>query len=120
MLPESIKDINSCQDLVQCVFNLNGFEVEVYEKLSERGPVNANELADVIGKDRSTVYRALQKMLSCGMVFRETRSIPRGGYFHVYRAIGKNELRLKLEGCVDNWYGKMKLALDQLSGKDPA
>ena len=116
MLCDAIKDINSCQDLVQCAFSLNVFEVEVYDRLLEVGPVNANELADLMGKDRSTVYRALQKMLTCGMVFRETRSIPRGGYFHVYRAIGRAELREKLQNCVDNWYSKMKAALEQFGG----
>jgi len=30
-MPESIKDVNSCGDLIQCAFSLNGFEVEVYE-----------------------------------------------------------------------------------------
>ncbi len=117
-MPESIKDVNSCQDLVQCAYSLNGFEVEVYERLLEAGPVNANDLADQMGKDRSTVYRALQKMLSCGMVLRETCSIPRGGYFHVYRAISRRELREKLESCVENWYRKMQDALEQFGAAD--
>jgi predicted transcriptional regulator len=112
-MPESIKDVNSCQDLVQCAYSLNDFEVEVYERLLETGPVNANELADLMGKDRSTVYRALQKMLSCGMVLRETRSIPRGGYYHVYRAISRHELRGKLQDCVDTWYERMRMALER-------
>ena len=112
-MPESIKDVNSCQDLVQCAYSLNGFEVEVYERLLETGPVNANELADLMGRDRSTVYRALQKMLSCGMMLRETQSIPRGGYYHVYRAISRRELKEKLQECVDSWYRKMKIALEQ-------
>jgi predicted transcriptional regulator len=119
MLPESIGKINNCQDLVQCAYSLNGFEVEVYERLLETGPVNANELADLMGKDRSTVYRALQKMLTCGMVFRETRSIPRGGYFHVYRAVSRSELKEKLQSCVNNWYQKMQLALEQFGMDDP-
>jgi predicted transcriptional regulator len=80
--------------------------------------VNANELADQMGKDRSTVYRALQKMLTCGMVLRETRSIPRGGYFHVYRAIGRKELKEKLQGCVDSWYKRMQTALEQFGSSD--
>ena len=112
-MPESIKDVNSCQDLVQCAYSLNDFEVEVYDRLLETGPVFANDLADEMGRDRSTVYRALQKMLSCGLVLRATRSIARGGYFHVYRAITRQELKEKLEDCVDSWYNRLKLALDR-------
>ena len=117
MLPESIKDIHSYHDLVKCAFSLNVFDVEVYEKLFETGPVNANELADQMGKDRSTVYRALQKMMTCGMIFRETHSIPRGGYYYVYKAISKCELQEKLQDCVDDWYGKMKAALEKFDGQ---
>lgn len=117
-MPESIKDVNSCQDLVQCAYSLNSFEVEVYERLLETGPINANELADRMGRDRSTVYRALQKMMSCGMVLRETRSIPRGGYYHLYKAIGRKELKRKLKACVDDWYRRMQRALEELGSGD--
>jgi len=114
MLPENvITKVHSCQDLVQCAFNLNEFEVKVYNELSKKGPTRADDLADHIGKDRSTVYRALQKMMVCGMCFRETRSLPRGGYYHIYRAISKDELKEKLQGCVDDWYGKMQEALSR-------
>ena len=117
-MPESIKDVNTCQDLVQCAYSLNGFEIEVYARLLETGPLNANDLADQMCKDRSTVYRALQKMLSCGMVLRETCSIPRGGYLHVYRAISRHELREKLTYCVESWYKKMQDALEQFGAGD--
>jgi len=83
----------------------------VYNKLVESGPTRADDLADLMNRDRSTVYRALQKMMSCGMCFRETKSIDRGGYYHVYRAISKDELKVKLQQCVDDWYGRMQQVL---------
>ncbi len=74
MLPEKvISQVSTCQDLVQCAYSLNDFEVKVYNMLTETGPLRADELADQMGRDRSTVYRALQKMLTCGMVHRETQ-----------------------------------------------
>jgi predicted transcriptional regulator len=113
MLPEKvISQVSTCQDLVQCAYSLNDFEVKVYNKLTETGPLRADELADQMGRDRSTVYRALQKMLTCGMVHRETRSIERGGYYHVYRAISKDELKAKLQNCVDDWYHRMQSVLE--------
>lgn len=109
MLPEKmLNQVGSCQDLVQCAFSLNEFEVLVYNKLVSSGPMRADDLADMIGRDRSTVYRALQKMMTCGMTFRETKSIERGGYYHVYRAINRDELKQKLESCVENWYSRMQ------------
>jgi predicted transcriptional regulator len=47
------------------------------------------------------------------MVYRETKSIERGGYFHVYRAIDKEVLREKLERCVNDWYAHMQEVLSR-------
>ena len=51
MLPEKIiAQVSTCQDLVQCAFSLNDFEVEVYNQLTEAGPLRADELADQDGQ----------------------------------------------------------------------
>jgi predicted transcriptional regulator len=119
MLPEKISEITSCDDLIQCAYSLGEFEVEVYDVLLEQGPLRADELASRVGKDRSTVYRALQKLMTCGMASRETKSIERGGYYHVYRAIDRDALRLRLEKCVQDWYARMNEVLDKF-GEEPA
>lgn len=107
MLPNNLMDVPTCKDLVQCAFNLNDFEISVYRKLLELGPCRADEIADAIERDRSTVYRSLQKLMSCGLVYRETRSIERGGYFHMYLPISREMMREKLERCVEEWHGRM-------------
>ena len=108
---KSFASVSDCKDIVQCAFSLNDFEVDVYRAASMSGPVRADELADAMGKDRSTVYRALQKLMSCGMVHRETKSLEKGGYYHMYEAINKDILRSKLEQCVDEWSKRMRDAL---------
>ncbi len=115
MLPEKISKVSSCHDLVQCAFSLGDFEVDVYYRLLSAGPLRADELATKIGKDRSTVYRALQKLMTCGMVYRETKSMERGGYYHVYRAISSDMLRSRLESCVEDWYMRMHEVLDKFT-----
>ena len=104
---KSFTNICSCQDIVQCAFNLNSFEVAVYKTVARSGPIRADDLAEKIGKDRSTVYRALQKLMSCGMCFRETKNLEKGGYYHVYGAIPWNVLKKRLEQCVQDWHTKM-------------
>jgi len=107
MLPNKLMNAPTCEDLVQCAFSLSEFEITIYRKLVEVGPSRADEIAEEIGRDRSTVYRSLQKLMSCGMVFRETRSIERGGYYHVYIPISKQMMKEKLERCVDEWHQRM-------------
>lgn len=115
ILPEKVSEVNTCHDLVQCAFSLGEFEVDVYYNLLEEGPLRADELALKIGKDRSTVYRALQKLMTCGMVYRETKSIERGGYYHVYRAISREMLKERLEHCVKDWYARMQDVLNKFT-----
>ena len=43
----------------------------------------------------------------------ETRSLDKGGYYHVYMGIDRAELRMKLESCVKDWTQRMRDALDR-------
>jgi predicted transcriptional regulator len=108
---KSIAAITSCKDIVQCAFSLNDFEIDVFKAASKYGPLRADDLADKMGKERSTVYRALQKLMSCGMCFRETKSLDKGGYYHVYSAVSKDVLKMKMEHCVEEWNQRMHDAL---------
>jgi predicted transcriptional regulator len=81
--------------------------VEIYKSVARSGPIRADDLAEKVGKDRSTVYRALQKLMSCGMCFRETKNLEKGGYYHVYGAIPWDILKKRLEQCVQDWYSRM-------------
>ena len=42
------------------------------------------ELAHLSGKDKTTVFRSMQKLTSIGVVIKNSRTIPRGGYYHTY------------------------------------
>lgn len=118
---KSISSISSCKDIVQCAFSLNDFEVEVFRSAFKHGPMRADELADLMGVERSKVYRALQKLLSCGMCIRETKSLEKGGYYHVYSTIDRDVLRSKMERCIGEWNERMRDAMarfDERSSND--
>ncbi|UCE90970.1 MAG: hypothetical protein JSV90_05970 [Methanobacteriota archaeon] len=102
----------TCRDIVKCMYGLSDFELAIYKRLVKHGRQRADDLAPLMKKDRSTVYRALQRLVGAGMAFRETRSIDRGGYYHVYTAIGPEQLRDKLRGCADDWFDNIKAAID--------
>ena len=103
-----------CKDIVQCIFNLSDFEISVYSHLADAGPSQIREIARKIKRDESAVYRAVQKLISCGICFKETKTIERGGYYHLYTALPKKDLKKKVSECVDEWHGTMKKALGRL------
>ena len=102
----------TCRDIVKCLYGLSDFEIAIYRKLVAKGPLRADDLAPVMKKDRSTVYRALQRLVGAGLAFREMKNIDRGGYYHLYTAVSPSRLRQKLKRCADDWFSNMKSAID--------
>lgn len=114
---KSFTAVSTCKEIVQCAFSLNDLEIETYQSMVESGPIRADELADKMKKDRSAVYRSLQKLLTCEMCFREVKSLDKGGYFYIYTALGKDELKAKLEKCIEEWNVRMRTALSRFDGQ---
>ena len=104
-----------CDDAVKCVFNLNNLDIIVYKTLKKQGTARADELADLIHKERSTVYRSLQKLMKCGMCIKKTEYIKKGGYYHIYKCCNSNEIKKSAEKCLENWYNAVKQTLSKLS-----
>lgn len=103
----------SCRDIVKCLFGLTDFELVIYKRLVKQGPQKADDIAPVLRRDRSTVYRGLQKLISSGLAFRDTKSIERGGYYHVYSAVSPEMLKNKLHKCADDWFDNMNKAIEE-------
>ena len=60
--PQMAAGARSCKDLLRCMYNLSDLDLEVLRLLLIEGPAKSEDLADRLGRDRSTVYRSLQKM----------------------------------------------------------
>ena len=101
-----------CKDVLQYVFDLNSLDLEVYKKLKELKESRADDLAKKLGKERSNVYRSLQRLTLCNLCIKTTRKIETGGYFHLYIYKNAKEVRREIESCVDDWYTHMKKILN--------
>lgn len=104
---KSYKNIN-CDDVLECTFDLNKTDVKVYRKLNEMDTSRVEDLVYKLNKDRSTVYRSLQKLVSCGVCVKETKTIEKGGYYHVYSCNDIKKVKEKMKKCIDDWYQHMK------------
>lgn len=93
-----------CDDILQCVLSLNALEVTSYKTLVKRGPMKADELGAMLGKDRSTAYRSLNRLITCGICTKETHTLEKGGHYHVYIALPPIEVKAKLRKCTEQWY----------------
>jgi predicted transcriptional regulator len=103
-----------CNDVIQWIFDLNQLDITVYKKLRKAKEIRPQTLAKQLNKERSTVYRSLQKLTCAGLCIKKTNTIPSGGYYHVYTSKNSDEIQKNLEVCIDKWYKKMKITIKQL------
>jgi len=101
----------SCNDALQCIFELNKLDFEVYRILKQVKESRADSLAKKMKKERSTIYRSLQKLTSCGLCIKKTKTIESGGYYHIYLCADSTDIKSKMEACIDDWYNHMKQTL---------
>jgi predicted transcriptional regulator len=103
----------TCEDVMQCFFNLNELEIRLYTLIVNHGPQNLDAMAKKVKKDKTTVYRAAQKLVSCGLCFKGTKTLRRGGYYHIYAAVKPELVKRKLEDCMDRMNASMMRAIEE-------
>lgn len=105
----------SCQELIRCLLGLKDIDMKAYRKLldHEKG-VTADEMGDLLDRERSTAYRSLQRLVGCGLAKKETRTIKEGGYFYIYKAVTPHNVKEIAEECLDDWYEELRDAVDQV------
>ena len=106
------KSFNKPSDLLCCAFGLRNSELDVYFSLIS-GPKTVEQIAERIGKDRSTVQRVLNRLHSKGLANRNTRTIERGGYFYEYSAEESETVRDQILVQLEEWYQATKSFLKE-------
>ena len=97
-----------CDDVIKCIFDFNELDIKVYKKLKSDGESSAQDLAAKLKKERSTVYRSLQKLNNCGLCIKKTNKISTGGHYYTYKTIESKLIKYKIESCINDWYKTMK------------
>ncbi|MHB8101580.1 MAG: helix-turn-helix domain-containing protein [Methanosarcina sp.] len=114
---EMIRTSFRCEDMVKYVLGLKSLDVEAYKALLLNGPLTAEKLGEILNRERSTAYRSLQNLLTCGIVYRETRSIESGGYYYEYLALETQETKQMVRKIVDEWYDRMNELIEKMDSK---
>jgi predicted transcriptional regulator len=114
MKVKQLKSPMNCDDAIKCVFDLNKLDIRVFKKLKQLGPIRASELAEYLNRERSTVYRSLQKLSKCGICKKITKTIDHGGYYHVYQCDSIDHIQKQAQEYLDAWYKNVKETLDSL------
>lgn len=100
--------LEHCEDLLQCVFNLTPCETEVYRMLLIKGGLNANEVADNLGRSPNSAYRFLRSLQACKLVYKRQRNRKEGGYYYLYYAEDPEKVRGRLNDFRCQWDQKIE------------
>ena len=93
-------------------FGLRNSEIDTYFSLIS-GPKTVEQITDLIGKDRSTVQRVLNKLHKKNLVERNTHLIERGGYYYEYSAKSTDDVRKEILTQLEKWYQATRSFLKQ-------
>ena len=102
------------KQLSKILYNVSDAEAEVLYFLCGNESRVSN-IAEQLGKDRSTVQRYLSKLRTAGLVARESRNeAGKKGRYYVYSVGDKEELKQKLATRLEQWTEDKKEAIQQM------
>lgn len=104
-----------CDEAIRCVFDLNKLDIDVYKELKKMGESRVDELALFLQKERSTLYRSLEKLTDAGICSKIKKTLTQGGYYYVYQCNNIADVQRKAQQCLETWYQSLKETLKLLS-----
>ena len=103
------------EDLIRCSFELNRTEYNVMMFLMrQRKPLPAAGIAKGMGLERSTVQKAIKRLLEKEIVRRRQRNLRNGGYVFLYELKGKEEIKNSIKEIVREWYEKVEKEIERI------
>lgn len=108
-----MRDDMECEDLFRCVFGFGDLEIECYQLLVSQGDMSVDELAERVGRERSTVHRAVSGMVDEGVVEKERVGYSSGGYYESLSAVSGDALSGELRSVLLDWVVEINGLIDE-------
>ncbi len=99
-------------DVMHCFLGLRNLEIDVYFYLL-KGQATVKDVAEALGRNRSTIQRAIQNLVQRGFAHRRTRTLRKGGYVYVYEAVNLATLKELIKKALDSFYQQIVDFLDR-------
>ncbi|PSP89786.1 transcriptional regulator [Halobacteriales archaeon QS_4_69_34] len=107
-MAEYLRADMDCEGLLECIHGFRDLDRECFGVIVDGGaPLTIDEIAAEVDRERSTVYRAVQRLLRTGFVQREQINYDQGGYYHVFRPTDPEVVADEMQRMLNDWYAKM-------------
>jgi predicted transcriptional regulator len=117
-MSEQLQRDMECEGLLECFHGLKQLDRECYEVLVEgEEPMTIDDVAEAVDRERSTAYRAVQRLLQTGFVRKEQINYDQGGYYHVYFPADPGQVADDMQRMLNDWYAKMGQLIAEFEDK---
>ena len=107
-----------CEGLLECFHGLKELDKGCFRALVEADePLTVDELADAVDRERSTAYRAVQRLLQTGFIEKDQINYDQGGYYHVYSPTDPSQIADEMQRMLNDWYAKMGQLIQEFENK---
>lgn len=95
----SLTRMNSTvKDLFTYIYDLTPLDLDIlFLLIKDKKAMALEDIIKKIERDKSTVFRSLQKLVLLGICVKETKTMREGGYYHVYSAIDLKTFKMETE-----------------------
>jgi predicted transcriptional regulator len=99
------------QDLFTHLYDLSPMELDLLLILNRTNePMSLDQISRLTDRDRTTIFKSLQKLVKAGICNKETKTMKDGGYYHEYSAIDIETFKLETQKRVK----ELKDGLDRI------
>ncbi|WP_089670188.1 helix-turn-helix domain-containing protein [Halobacterium jilantaiense] len=117
-MSEQLRRDMECEGLLECFHGLKELDKECFRALVEADePLTVDEIADAVDRERSTAYRAVQRLLQTGFIEKEQINYDQGGYYHVYAPTDPSQIADDMQRMLNDWYAKMGQLIQEFENK---
>ncbi len=97
-----------CDSVLCSLFGINDVECRAFFLISSKGEASLEQIAESLGKDKSTTHRCLEKLVSLRLCFKESHSLAAGGHKNIYSAAKPRAIRDDALKILETFYSTMK------------
>ena len=107
-MADQLREEMDCESLLECFHGLTDLDRECFQALADSAaPLTVDELAEEVGRERSTAYRSVHRLVDAGFARKRQENYESGGYHHVYRAADPDVIGDDLQRTLNDWYASM-------------
>lgn len=83
----------TCTELFSCLYNLKAIDLTVFYEVAKHEHATLDQISEAVERDRSSTHRCLSKLVSAGLVHKQSRTLKDGGYYHVYSIVEPSQIK---------------------------